>query len=153
MAKKKTSKSRKAVAKARPRKKRASGKVSGSFAPGSGAISITVDDLQQSLAWYTDVLGFRVAQRWEHQGVLMGVELTAGDVTTYLSQEDGKKGPRVKGQGVRIYWYTTQNIDRIAAGITSRGGTLAREPKDEWGVRSFDLLDPTGYLITVSSER
>ena len=118
-----------------------------------GAVSVTADDLGKSLAWYTEVIGFRVTQRWEHQGVLMGTGLGAGEVALYVSQDDGKKGPRVKGQGVRIYWYTNQNIDKIAAGIKSRGGTLAREPQDEWGVRSFDLLDPTGYLITVSSER
>lgn len=156
-AKKKSQKSnKKTVARATPKQttvRRTSAKTSGGFPLSSGAISITADDIHQSLAWYTEVLGFSVVQRWEHQGVLMGAELTAGDVTTYLSQEDGKKGPRVKGQGVRIYWYTNQNIDRIAAGIKSRGGTLASEPKDEWGVRSFNLQDPTGYLITVSSER
>ena len=123
------------------------------FSLSDTAISITVDDLKGSLAWYTDVLGFRVTERWEHQGVLRGAELTAGDVTMYLSQDDGQKGPRSKGQGVRIYWYTTRDIDALAAGIKSRGGTLASEPKDEWGTRSFGLQDPTGYLITVSSER
>jgi uncharacterized glyoxalase superfamily protein PhnB len=119
-----------------------------SLAPG-----LTVDDIAKSLAWYCDLLGFEVKQRWEHNGVLLGAELAAGDVTVYLGQDDWKKGrDRIKGQGLRVYWYTNQNIDQLAAGIKSRGGTLASEPKDEWGARSFNLVDPTGYNITVSSE-
>jgi len=117
------------------------------------APTLTVNDLTHSLAWYCDVLGFVVGQRWEREGALVGAELKAGKVTVYLSQEDGKMGERTKGQGFRLYWYTDQNIDQIANGIKSRGGTLATEPKDEWGVRAFNLEDPTGYKITISSNR
>src|SRR4029453_8809185 len=116
------------------------------------APSLTVDDVAKSMAWYCDIVGFKVTQRWENDGRLLGVELEAGDVAIYLSQEDGAKGPRIKGQGLRIYWYTKQNVDRIAEGIKARGGHLITEPKDEWGVRSFSLAHPTGFLITVSSE-
>ena len=114
--------------------------------------SLTVDDLTRSLAFYTDILGFKLTQRWENEGRLLGAELSAGDVDVYLSQEDGAKGPRMKGQGFRLYWYTSQNVDHIADGIKARGGHLTSEPKDEWGVRSFSLVDPTGYLITISTE-
>jgi uncharacterized glyoxalase superfamily protein PhnB len=117
------------------------------------APTLTQNDLMQSLAWYGDVLGFVVGQRWEREGALVGAELKAGNVTVYLSQEDGKMGDRIKGQGFRLYWYTDENIDQIAGRIKAKGGTLASEPKDEWGVRSFNLEDPTGYKITVSSQR
>ena len=72
----------------------------------------------------------------------------------YISQDDWQKGrDRIKGEGVRIYWYTDQDIDQMAAGIKKRGGTLASEPKDEWGTRYFTLEDPSGFKITVSSDR
>jgi len=120
----------------------------------SAVASLTVDDIAASVNWYTDVLGYSVVERWEHEGVLRGVEMKAGDASLYLGQDDWKKGrDRVKGQGIRLYWYTTQDIDRMADGIKARGGTLASEPRDQYGARSFDLQDPTGYLITVSTER
>lgn len=120
----------------------------------SGAPGITVNDIARSLDWYCDVLGFAVKQRWEHGGVLRGAEVTAGDVTVYLGQDDWKMGrDRVKGLGFRLYWYTKQNVDKLAAAIKSRGGTLEFEPRDEYGTRSFGLVDPTGYKITISSER
>jgi len=96
-------------------------------------------------------LGFTMGRKWEREDRLVGAELKAGDVTVYLSQEDGAQGERVKGQGFRLYWYTKQNIDKRAAGIKSRGGTLASEPVDAYGSRSFNLVDPTGYKVTVSS--
>ena len=120
----------------------------------STASSLTVNDLAQSLAWYCDVLGFTVKERWEHEGALLGVELRAGRVTVYLNADDWQKGrDRVKGEGFRIYYSTDQDIDQLAAGIKARGGTLATEPRDEWGARSFNLEDPTGYRITISSAR
>ncbi len=123
------------------------------FQLASLAPSLTVNDVTQSLAWYCDVLGFAVGQKWEREGKLVGAELKAGKGTVYLSQEDGLQGERVKGQGFRLYWYTDQDIDQIAAGIKAKGGTLGSEPKDEWGVRSFNLVDPTGYKITISTNR
>ena len=139
---------RRSAARSKPAraKKSASGFQIRSLAP-----SLTVNDIQQSLDWYTKVLGFSMGRKWERDNRLVGGELKAGDVVVYLSQEDGARGERVKGEGFRLYWYTQQNIDKIANGIKARGGTLATEPKDEWGSRSFNLVDPTGYKITVSS--
>ena len=121
---------------------------------GSCAIGVTVDDISASMSWYCDVLGFSVRQRWEQNGTLMGGELAAGDALIYLGQDDWKKGrDRAKGDGVRIYFYVkfSKDVDRLAAEIKNRGGSLASEPQDMWGVRSFELVDPTGYTITISS--
>jgi len=117
----------------------------------SVAPSFTVDDLQKSMAWYQDVMGFAVKDRWEGDGKLMGVEMSAGTVIVMLGQDDWKKGrDRVKGEGFRIFCDTTQDVDRLAAQIKARGGTLAQEPKDEpWGARAFSVEDPDGFKITI----
>ena len=116
--------------------------------------SFTVNDIERSLAWYRDVLGCSVAERWEDGGKLMGVEVTAGEVSFMLGQDDWKKGrDRVKGEGFRIYCTTTQDVDRLADGIKARGGTLLREPTDQpWGTRAFAIQDPDGFKITIGSE-
>jgi uncharacterized glyoxalase superfamily protein PhnB len=120
----------------------------------SEATSLTVNDLARSMTWYCDILGFTVKQRWEHDGEFTGAELHAGNAVLYIGRDDWKMGrDRIKGQGVRIYFYTNQDIDALAAGIKARGGTLASEPKDEYGMRAFNLEDPTGYRITVASNR
>jgi lactoylglutathione lyase len=119
----------------------------------SASPSFTVNDLQRSLAFYRDVLGFTEKERWERDGALHGVELVAGSMSLFLAQDDWQKGrDRVKGQGFRIYCDTSQDIDALARQVQERGGTLAEEPKDQpWGGRDFAVVDPDGFKITISS--
>jgi catechol 2,3-dioxygenase-like lactoylglutathione lyase family enzyme len=119
----------------------------------SAGPSFTVNDIQKSLAFYRDVLGFTVKEKWEEDGVLHGVELVAGSVSFWLGQDDWKKGrDRVKGQGFRMYCGTTQDIDALARQIEARGGRLAEKPTDRpWGGRDFAVVDPDGFTVTISS--
>src|SRR5258706_3977491 len=160
MAAKKTTKAKKAPAKAPAKRSSAkaakakSGK-NETLRLTSAGPSLTVNDIEKSLAWYRDVLGFTVGERWENDGKLMGVELNAGSVMFMIGQDDWKKGrDRVKGVGVRLYCETDQDIDRLAARIKANGGTLAQEPKDQpWGTRDLSIDDPDGYKITIARER
>jgi len=119
----------------------------------SAAPGFTVNDIGKSLAWYRDVLGFVVGERWDHEGKLAGVEMTAGGATFMLGQDDWKKGrDRVKGEGFRVYCETRQDVDRIADRIKASGGTLAQEPRDEpWGMRDLAVTDPDGFKITIGA--
>ena len=119
------------------------------------APSLTVNDLDKSLGFYRDVLGFSVKDRWESEGKLLGVEMGAGQVVFMLGQDDWKKGrDRSKGEGFRLYCDTTQDVDQIAARIKARGGALDQEPRDEpWGARALTVVDPDGFKITISRQR
>ena len=115
--------------------------------------SFTVDDLQKSITFY-EALGFAVDERWEESGKLLGVMMRAGKHQIGLSQDDWKKGrDRKKGVGTRLFISTTQNIDEIAARAKGAGIQLQSEPHDtEWKSRAFEVTDPTGFLLTISSE-
>jgi lactoylglutathione lyase len=115
--------------------------------------SLTVNDIQKSLAFYRDVLGFVPKDSWEEDGALKGMELVAGSVRFWLSQDDFNKGrDRVKGLGFRMYCGTTQDIDALAERVRGAGVELAEEPKDQsWGGRDFAVRDPDGFLISISS--
>ncbi|HUQ47722.1 MAG TPA: VOC family protein [Gemmatimonadaceae bacterium] len=117
------------------------------------AASMTVNDLQQSLAWYQDVLGFSVDQKHERDGVLRAVSLKAGDVRIVIGQDDGAKGlNRVKGVAISLQITTTQNIDEIAERVKAAGGVLVADPSDTpWGARMFRITDPDGFLFVISS--
>ena len=115
--------------------------------------SLTVDDLQKSIAFF-EGLGFAVDERWEDGGVLHGVSLRAGETQIGLNQDDWKKGrERQKGVGLRLYMNTTQNIDQVAARAKKAGVALDSEPHDtEWGSRAFDVTEPSGFKLTISSQ-
>ena len=115
---------------------------------------ITATDLQASLAWYRDVLGFTLAEEYKNGDQLMGVRLMAGHVQVMLTQDDFAKGrDRKKGVGLRLFCTTAQDIDQLAAAIQERGGQLAQEPKDQpWGARDFAVVDPDGFILSISTE-
>ena len=116
---------------------------------GAPSVSITVKDLQTSLAWYRDVLGMGVERSVERDGKVAFVALKAGDVRISLNQDDGAKGwDRVKGLGFSINISVTEDIDAIASRIKASGGRLDSEPVDaSWGARYFALTDPDGYKL------
>jgi uncharacterized glyoxalase superfamily protein PhnB len=117
--------------------------------------SLTVNDLKQSLAWYESLLGFTVEDRWESDGTLRGVELKAGTARLMLNQDDWARGrERHKGEGMRLWFSTAQNIDELAAEIVARGGRLDHEPRTmPWGDRTFAISDPDGYRLTIAQQK
>ena len=114
---------------------------------------ITVDDLQQSIAFFQG-LGFAIEERWEDGGTLLGVMLRAGTSRIGLNQDDWKKGrDRTKGIGMRIYVSTKQDIDQIAGRAKQAGLTLDTEPHDtDYGGRAFEITEPSGFKLTISTE-
>ena len=44
------------------------------------------------------------------------------------------------------------DVDAYASAIKARGGTLADEPKSDWGMRAFSINDPDGFKLTFMTE-
>jgi catechol 2,3-dioxygenase-like lactoylglutathione lyase family enzyme len=112
-----------------------------------------VNDLQRSVTWYRDVLGFTVDRSYEREGVVRGVVVTAGAVRVLFTQDDGARGERVKGEGFSLQFTTRQDIDAIAARVKSHGVVLDTEPMDAFGARVFRVRDPDGFKLVISSPR
>jgi uncharacterized glyoxalase superfamily protein PhnB len=115
--------------------------------------SFTVDDLQKSITFY-EGLGFVVEERWEENGILRGVMLRAGEHRIGLSQDDWKKGrDRTKGIGMRVDIGTAQDVDQLAVGAKAAGISLDADPHDTpWNSRTFEVTDPSGFKLSISSE-
>jgi catechol 2,3-dioxygenase-like lactoylglutathione lyase family enzyme len=109
-----------------------------------------------SLRFYTDVLGFIVAEQFkDDNGGLGGVLLKAGVCQLGLTQDDWKKGrDRKKGEGFRLWCKTAQDVDALAGRIRMSGWRLTEEPTDQsWGIRSLLVTDPDGYQLSIYSEK
>jgi len=116
--------------------------------------SLAVKDVQKSLAWYRDKVGFFVEQKFERGGKLTGVSLKAGDVRILISQDDGGTGwDRVKGAGFTLQLTTAQDIDSLAEAIKQRGGSLESGPERVSGTSVLGLRDPDGFRLVISSAR
>lgn len=110
---------------------------------------LTVTDVERSVAWYRDILGFMVDEEARRDGQLIAAQLKAGKVRFLLEQDPRPERPRARGEGVRLYCATRQDIDRLAASIQERGGTLAEAPGVAHDGRDFTIVDPDGFAISI----
>lgn len=118
----------------------------------SAAPGFTVGDIAKSMAWYQDVLGFSVGERWESDGQLRGAEMRRDGVSINLGQDDWKQGrDRLKGQAVRIYISMGSSIEDYANGVVARGGVLSQALNEGWGMKAFGIDDPDGFKLTFFS--
>jgi catechol 2,3-dioxygenase-like lactoylglutathione lyase family enzyme len=115
--------------------------------------TLTVDDLEASTRWYTDVIGFRLVfslpgqdgtpilshLRWTKYADL----LLAPEGPPTLSKTD-------KGMGVRLSFLVTEGtVDELADQVKARGYAIAQGPVTQpWNTREFAFLDPDGYTLT-----
>lgn len=119
--------------------------------------SLTCKDVEASIRWYRDVIGFALGQKFERDGKVVGASMTSGDVRIILNQDDGKLGwDRIKGQGLylQINVESPADVDSAATRIKTAGGALLDEPADRpWGVRMFHFRDLDGFKLGVSTPR
>jgi uncharacterized glyoxalase superfamily protein PhnB len=117
------------------------------------SVSLTANDLDRSIRFYTEGLGFAISDRMETDGRLQGVMMEAGRVTLGLSQDDFAKGKdRVKGVGMGLYLVTEQELEPLAQRVKEAGiafeSKLAPLP---WGPMGFTVRDPDGFRVTVAN--
>ena len=117
------------------------------------AANFTCNDLQKSIRFYTEGLGFEIVHKMEEGGKIQFVAMRAGAANIGLGQDDfGKGKDRSKGIGQRIWITTAQDIPALAARATAAGLKLDGGPAPlPWGPMAFQLTDPDGFKLTVSS--
>lgn len=107
---------------------------------------LAVNDVEASIAYYTQVLGFTEAFRMpDETGATYFAAVTLGSGIMYgLSRQTELT---VRGQGVAFMNYIPhEDIDAYFAEVCSRGADVKEEIRDEyWGDRVFAIADPDGF--------
>ncbi len=113
-----------------------------------------VTDMERSLRFYLDGLGFVVKNKWEPEGKIRWCWLTRGGASLMLQEyvKDGHGGRRpegVLGQGVNLCF---QCEDAIALYREFRSrGLEPREPTVGNSMWVTSLRDPDGYRVEFES--
>lgn len=115
--------------------------------------TLTSNELERTIKFYTDGLGFEITERMERDGKLMGVMIKAGGAVLGISQDDFAKGrERVKGVGMRLYLETDQDIKALADRAAAAGIVPNEGPAPlPWGPMGFTVTDPDGFKLTISN--
>ncbi len=109
------------------------------------ATTFQVSDIDASLRYYVDILGFSERFRF---GNYAGIQ--RDEVQIHLS---GPGVPNKKQIGQGSVYIFCDEVDDYYATISQKGATIQAPPKDyDYGMRDFVAEDPDGNLIAFGHE-
>ena len=110
---------------------------------------IWVADVESSMNFYCQKLGFRMVDAWRPDNVLAWCSLTKGAAQLMLQQPD--KGRKFqKPHGIQLY-IICQDLDQVHAEIQVRGGAPTDISDAFYNMRQFFVTDPDGNHICFES--
>jgi catechol 2,3-dioxygenase-like lactoylglutathione lyase family enzyme len=106
-------------------------------------------DVDKTLPFYRDLLGFKLIEDFRHEGKSVYARLRApgGDGTIALHQ--AAPGAPVSSDGVRLY-FEIRELDDFCRKLQQKGFYITQLPRMmPWGWRHAYLNDPDGHEISV----
>lgn len=114
-------------------------------------VEITPSDFERSIAFYTEVFGFKVRQRItvDVHPLRDIIYLELGDSVLELldivgAADPAPEGPRV---GYRMMAIEVENMDDALAYLAGKGIRPSQEPGPAGGSRRAEIKDPDGISI------
>jgi uncharacterized glyoxalase superfamily protein PhnB len=102
-------------------------------------------DLDATIGWYRDVLGFSLAGTWPETNPTW-CAIDYGPATLMFTNNPAE-GSQPSGMTGEICFYP-DDIDAYYDEVTARGAQASQPPADQvWGMRTFLLTDPSGYVL------
>jgi uncharacterized glyoxalase superfamily protein PhnB len=118
--------------------------------------ALAVADIDASVRFYTDVLGFDAGFALPGEdGKLVHASVQRGDSALMFGRID-TGNPHDRGQlGQGVVLYATvgddEDIDAYFQRVKAAGAHVVQEPTDQfWGHRDWGIADPDGYQLYIS---
>lgn len=110
------------------------------------ATVIPVMDMEKSMAFYRDQLGFEITFTWEDP-VSYAIAKAGENVQVHLTKIDQAATPPDRGMSTLVYIFVN-NIDALYQAYSESGVTIKTPIGDQdYGMRDFDVQDPDGHIL------
>lgn len=107
---------------------------------------IPVLNLQKSITWYTECLGFQLRHT---DGKLAVIELGSGPLLILLKADSDSRGHfTINGQAEFSIGFTTSNINELHTYLTNQD-VKVDEMQEDNGHSYFHFFDPSGNKLQV----
>jgi len=108
---------------------------------------ISVADIEQSVAFYCDSLGFQLSDRWAPEGRLAWCRVERGGSAVMLQQAcDEKATVTDRGRGVEFF-FLCDDADALHAEFRARGLDVKPPKIAFYGMNQLFIKDPDGYEL------
>lgn len=112
---------------------------------------LIVSDMERSVAFYRNNLGFQITQQWQPDGRLSWCRLVRDASAIMLQQECADDGPAEgRGHGVSFF-FNCEDADRLHAELQARGLAVTPPQAAFYGMNQVFLRDPDGYELCFQS--
>ncbi|MGO1120901.1 VOC family protein [Rhodovibrionaceae bacterium A322] len=116
---------------------------------------LNVEDVQRSLDFYRNALGFEVEQKFEDEGQVIFAVLTHGDLRLMLNcpPDPGSDHRRQRpSYGETVFYFRVPDIHAGHAHLVEGGYAPSPVERQSYGVDEFTLRDPDGYELAFGAE-
>ncbi|MBZ0137350.1 MAG: VOC family protein [Planctomycetes bacterium] len=106
-------------------------------------------DVQASIKFYTDVIGFTVDGRMDDVGKTGWASLGIGDVHIMLASPTYFPDmPKVNDRYYQAqYYFYTDKLDELRRHIAGKGAETTEIIEQFYGMREFEMVDPDGHIL------
>ncbi|MCC5827803.1 MAG: VOC family protein [Phycisphaeraceae bacterium] len=112
---------------------------------------LRVTDIERSIAFYRDQLGFDVVGDAKSDGRIFWCRLKRDSASVMLQQAEAEDGPAEgRGRGVGFF-FVCNDADAVYDELTGRGLKLKPPTTAYYGMRQVFVPEPDGYKICFES--
>ncbi len=112
------------------------------------------DDTQQSIRFYTEVLGFTVTARMDDVGRSGWASLNQGNAQIMLASPSYFPQPvKVDGRYPQmVLYFYPEDVVALHAAVRAKGYEATELVVRFYGMREFEMLDPSGHVLVFGQE-
>jgi len=114
---------------------------------------LNVADVEASLAFWRDLIGFEVTYRYEPDGRLMFASLQSGEVRLMLNGRGGDPAARRARPHYTetVLSFAVPSVHALARDLRAKGFEAPAPVAESYGLDEIVMRDPDGYEIAFTS--
>lgn len=116
-------------------------------------VLLNVADIETSLGFWRDLVGFEVTTRFEHEGRLAFAQLQSGEARLMLNARGGDPAPRRARPHYTeaVFYFGVPSVHDLVRDFRAKGLALPDPEREEYGLDEVVVRDPDGYEIAFTS--
>jgi catechol 2,3-dioxygenase len=114
---------------------------------------LNVADIEASLGFWRDLIGFEVTTRFESEGRLAFANLRSGDIELMLNARGGDPAPRRARPhyAEAVIYLSVDSVHDLVRDLRAKGCEAPAPEAQQYGLDEITLRDPDGYEIAFTS--